>query len=145
MAKKPQLGINPKDKLGLTKVSLSKVPASAILVEALAMMDGAKKYNAFNWRSNKVIASIYIDACKRHLDLWFDSLEEVADDSKVPHLGHARACIGIIVDAQATGNLVDDRPLKGAFAAMLKKYTVTKPAVAKPAVKAKAKKKKAKK
>jgi hypothetical protein len=40
---------------------------------------------------------------------WFDG-EEVASDSGVHHLGHAMACLAILLDAQETGNLVDDRP-----------------------------------
>lgn len=114
---------NPKTVLGLQKVSLSKVPAVAVVYEALAMMDGAKKYGPYNWRTKRVTASIYIDACKRHLDAWFDG-EEFAPDSGVPHLGHARACLGIIIDAQETGNLNDDRPPKGAAAAVIARFTM---------------------
>lgn len=108
--KSKALGSNPKDLLGVKKPSLSKIPSIALLWESLAMMDGAGKYNAFNWRANKVIASIYIDACKRHLDAWFEG-QEFAEDSGCHHLGHARACLGILLDAQATGNLIDDRPI----------------------------------
>jgi hypothetical protein len=104
------LGSNPKDILGSKKVDSTKVPAIAIAWEALAMMDGAGKYGAYNWRANKVIASIYIAACKRHLDAWFEG-ETFADDSGCHHLGHGRACLGILLDAEATGNLLDDRPL----------------------------------
>lgn len=118
---------NPKTALGIAKVSLSKNPPAASIYMALAMMDGAKKYGPYNWRQKKVTASIYIDACKRHLDAWFDG-EELADDSKVPHLGHAMASIAIIVDALETGNLNDDRPVPGAAPALFKKYTLTKSA-----------------
>jgi hypothetical protein len=34
----------------------------------------------------------------------------------VRHLGHAKACLGILLDAEATGNLIDDRPLAAADA-----------------------------
>ena len=33
-----------------------------------------------------------------------------APDSKAHHLGHARACLGILLDAMANGCLEDDRP-----------------------------------
>lgn len=79
------------------------------------MMDGARKYGPFNWRGNAVVASIYIDALIRHAMSWFEG-EECADDSGVHHLGHAIACLGILLDAQETGNLVDDRPGKDAVA-----------------------------
>lgn len=100
---------NPKDLLGVKKVSMSKIPSIAIAHEALAMMDGAGKYGPHNWRGNGVQAMIYIDALLRHVMLWVEGQEE-APDSGCHHLGHARACLGILLDAQATGNLIDDRP-----------------------------------
>lgn len=121
-SKTPELGTNPKDILGIKKVSLSKFPPAATLYGALAMQDGARKYGPYNWRENKVIASIYIDACDRHLKSWFDG-EECAADSGYPHLAHALACIAIIIDAHETGNLVDDRPVKGAFSDLLARWT----------------------
>lgn len=104
------LGSNPKDLLGAKKPDMTKIPSIALLWESLAMMDGGGKYGPFNWRANKVVASIYIAACKRHLDAWFEG-QEFAEDSGCHHLGHARACLGILLDAQATGNLIDDRPV----------------------------------
>src|SRR6266700_6935003 len=86
------LGSNPKDILGAKKADLAKVPVVAIAWESLAMMDGAGKYGAFNWRANAVIASIYVAACKRHLDAWFEG-QRCASDSKCYHLGQARACL----------------------------------------------------
>lgn len=110
---------NPKDLLGAKKVSLTKLPAVAVLHASHAMMDGARKYGPYNWREKEVSAAIYIDAAKRHLDAWFDSREETAPDSGVHHLGHAIACCAIILDALETGNLVDDRPKKGAYSEVL--------------------------
>jgi hypothetical protein len=125
---KGPLGTNPKDLLGMKKVRLSLVPPSSIIYQALAMEDGAKKYGPYNWRENKVIASIYVDAAMRHLQSWFDG-EENASDSKKPHLAHALACLGIIVDAKETGNLVDDRPLPGAAAGLIAKLEAEKKAL----------------
>lgn len=120
--KKPAvLGTNPKDLLGIKKVQLNLVPPSSIIYQALAMEDGAKKYGPYNWRENKVIASIYVAAAMRHLQQWYDG-EELAADSQKPHLAHALACLGIIVDAKETGNLVDDRPLPGAASAMIARF-----------------------
>jgi hypothetical protein len=96
------------------------------------MMDGAGKYDPYNWRANKVIASIYIAACKRHLDLWFEG-QRLAEDSGCHHLGHARACLGILLDAETTGNLIDDRPVTEgsveAYAAVLKEIEGLIPAM----------------
>lgn len=113
---------NPKTLLGILKPSLSKVPPAALLYIALGFMDGATKYGAFNWRTNKVSATIYVDACLRHLEAWFDG-EELAEDSLFPHLAHAMACLAIIVDAKEQGCLIDDRPPAGSMARLLKKWT----------------------
>lgn len=108
MSNDTNLGINPKDALGVKKPSLSKIPPIALLHESLAMMDGAGKYMPFNWRDKKIAISVYIDAMKRHLQA-FESGEDYAEDSNCHHLGHLRACAGILLDAIETGNAVDDR------------------------------------
>lgn len=116
------LGENPKDRIGITKPPLHLVPPASKLHQAEAMRNGADKYGPYNWRENKVKATVYISAAQRHLDQWLDG-EENAEDSGVHHLGHALACIGILLDAQETGNLVDDRPLPGAATKVIKKLT----------------------
>lgn len=116
-----QLGTNPKDRLGVAKVSTTKLPAAGVIHGACAMMDGGFKYEPYNWRGNKVIASIYIDAIGRHLMAWFDESQECAPDSGVHHLGHIIANCSILLDAQETGNLVDDRPTPGSATKILKR------------------------
>lgn len=105
---KQVLGQNPKDKLAANKVDLSLLPDIAMFHGAHAMMDGARKYGPYNWRDNAVLARVYIGAAKRHIAYWAAG-EERAKDSGVHHLGHAIACLSILLDAQATGNLGDDR------------------------------------
>ena len=102
-------GTNPKDLFGSVKVSFSKIPAFALAHEAMAMGDGADRYGPYNWRDKPVIASIYVDANFRHVLDWWEG-QTFAKDSKTHHLGHARACLGILLDAEAHGALVDDRP-----------------------------------
>lgn len=104
--------MNPKDVVGMKKVSFTKFPQIALLHGVHAMMDGARKYGPYNWREKAISASIYIDACIRHLNAWYDG-EENAEDSGVHHLGHAMACIAILLDALETGNVIDDRPKNG--------------------------------
>src|ERR1039458_7081089 len=104
--------LNPKDRLGVRKVSLPKRPPAALAHAGFAMMNGAEKYGPYNWRDKPVIASIYVDAAERHLNAWFDG-EEDSTDSSAHHLGHAMACLAIILDAQESGNLIDDRPAAG--------------------------------
>lgn len=116
-----KLATNPKDLIGLTKVPLHLVPPAGLIHEALAMQDGAEKYGAFNWRANAVLASIYVAAALRHIYAWYDG-EDVAADSGHHHLGHARACLGIILDALETDSLGDDRPDPGATSRLLERH-----------------------
>lgn len=101
---------NPKDVEGRKKVPLHLIPAPAQVHLARAFNDGVQKYGQANWREKGVNASVYVAAAQRHLALWYDGGEELADDSKVHHLGHAMACLAIILDAQQCGKLNDDRP-----------------------------------
>lgn len=112
--------MNPKDALGALKPQLHLVPPASLIHEAKAMENGAKKYGPFNWRhpDRKVNASVYVGAAMRHLLAYFDG-EDVAQDSLVHHLGHAKACCGILLDAMETGHLIDDRPPRGAASALL--------------------------
>lgn len=103
---------NPKDAIGADKLPLHLWPPAATAMGCIGLCEGATKYGRANWRAAGVRASIYYDACRRHLDAWFEG-EEVAPDSGVPHLANALACLAIIVDAQAAGKLVDDRNYRG--------------------------------
>ena len=113
---------NPKDLLGVKKPPISLIPSAGLLHEAMAMKNGAIKYGPFNFREKKVQALIYADAAMRHLLAWIDG-EEVAEDSGVHHLGHARACLSILLDAQECGNLIDNRPKPGAASRLIEALT----------------------
>lgn len=114
---------NPKTQYGIKKPALlSCVPASALLVEGQVMMLGARKYGPFNWRDNSVAASVYVDAAIRHMLAW-NSGQDNDSESGVSHLGHVRACMGILIDALETGNLVDDRPKDEATARLLDNFS----------------------
>lgn len=115
--------VNPKDVIGSTKPPLHLVPQSANILEAVVLELGARKYGGpFNWRSIRVRSSIYVSAAMRHLAQWLDG-ESHDVESGVSHLAHARACLGILLDAQATGNMVDDRPPPGVATALISQHT----------------------
>ena len=114
--------LNPKDRIGERKPPLHLIPPAAEIAEAVVMGLGARKYGPFNWRRTDVRASIYVAAARRHLAQWFDG-QDNDPESGVSHLAHARACIGILLDALATGHLVDDRPLPGAASALIERHT----------------------
>lgn len=113
-------GVNPKDLIGSTKVDLALVPSAGIIACALAMTDGALKYDPYNWRElgKPVQARTYVSAALRHLHSWFDG-EELSSDAGVHHLGHAMACCAILLDAMTCDQLVDNRPRKGATPRLL--------------------------
>jgi hypothetical protein len=119
----PEGTTNPKDRLGRLKPLLHLVPQSANILEAVVLDLGARKYGgAYNWRMKPVIASIYVSAAMRHLAQWLDGQDD-DPESGVSHLAHARACLGILLDASATGHLIDDRPEPGAASALIERHT----------------------
>jgi len=105
---------NPKDAIGSDKIPFHLWPETATILGSLGLLDGALKYGRTNWRVAGVRASIYYDACRRHLNKWFEG-EDMDPDSGVPHLGHALACLAILADAQAAGKLNDDRMVQGGY------------------------------
>lgn len=113
---------NPKDAIGSNKLPLHLWPTTATALGCLGLMDGELKYGRSNYRMIGVRASIYVDACKRHLDAWFEG-EDDAPDNGIPHLAHALACVAIIVDAQAAGKLNDDRMLAGGYRSFVDELT----------------------
>lgn len=114
---------NPKTRHGITKVPLQLIPGTALAIEATAFRDGSIKYGPYNWRDEPVSASIYIAAALRHIEQWYNG-EELADDSGVHHLGHARACLAIVLDAQVAKSLNDDRPVAVDLSALYKELAV---------------------
>lgn len=112
---------NPKDTVGSTKLPMHLWPSTATAMGCVAMLNGALKYGRDNWRRIGVKASIYHDACQRHLAAWFEGRE--TDEEGVPHLASALACLAIIVDAEAAGTLIDDRKVSGGQAELVERLT----------------------
>lgn len=100
--------MNPKDLVGAKKAPLRYVPPALMLEVAPIMENGAMKYGPFNWREQPVSAVTYVEAVQRHLFAWLDG-QENAEDSGLPHLAHAAASLGILLDAIANKTLLDDR------------------------------------
>lgn len=111
---------NPKTAVGRTKPPVRAIPPSAIVQLGLAMENGEAKYGLMNWRERQVSSSVYYDAAMRHLVSWWDG-EDKAKDSGVHHLAHVMACLAIIIDAEETRNLNDDRPTAGHVADMIER------------------------
>lgn len=101
---------NPKRAFGVRKPSAQFIPPVAIIEESVVMALGASKYGAFNWHADPVDATTYYSAAIRHLLQWFSG-EDTDPESGASHLAHVRACMAILIDAQASGKLIDDRPV----------------------------------
>jgi hypothetical protein len=102
---------NPKDAIGSNKLPLELVPDVIPAYAAIGFLEGATKYGRFNWRVAGVRSSIYVAAARRHLSKYWNG-EDTDPDTGVPHLASVLACIGIILDADVSGKLTDDRPPK---------------------------------
>jgi len=117
---------NPKDKISRTKPPLHLIPPTATVEESVVMGLGAEKYGEFNWRQHSVAASVYTGAAYRHLASWYDG-QTIDPESGANHLAHARACLGIMLDAEANDKLVDDRPSPGRAADLIRHHTKADP------------------
>lgn len=113
---------NPKDLIGLKKPPLRFVPAAALLYVSRVMALGAAKYGPYNWRTKAVRRTVYLEAAMRHLLQALDG-EDVDPESGMPHEAHAAACMAILLDAKAHGNLIDDRFTPGPAAQVIAELT----------------------
>lgn len=107
-------GVNPKDRIGASKVDMTLLPGTALTEVCLALMDGASKYGPYNWRIEPVQFRTYLSAAIRHLEKCLDG--EMFDRDThlgVPtmHLGNVMACCAILIDAYYQNTLTDDRPV----------------------------------
>jgi hypothetical protein len=100
---------NPKDAVAGTKIPLWLLSPIAKAKWALAQFSGMIKYGAWNWRAAGVRSSVYLSAAQRHLDAYLSG-EEVDPLDGTDHRANIMACMAILMDAQAAGKLIDDRP-----------------------------------
>jgi len=100
---------NPKTAFGALKPQIDKVPPALLIATAKAMAQGAEKYGPYNWREKKISSSVYYAAFMRHVIAWWER-EDNDPDSGGPHLGHACACLALLLDTIGTDLLNDDRP-----------------------------------
>lgn len=121
--------MNPKDIDALNRAPLALVPLTALIDESMAFRSGAimPERGAYNWRDQPVEMMSYLSAALRHIAAVIDQQWWVSDapvPETVSHLGAARACLAIIIDAREHDTLIDNRPTggkPGAAEAMLKR------------------------
>lgn len=109
MSSKPE---NPKDAFGALKAGIfSYVPMPVIMELAIAMAEGGYKYGAHNFAVAGVQASVYTDACARHLAQFTYGEDHDADSgAKLSHVTKAIASLVVLRASMMQGNWIDDRP-----------------------------------
>lgn len=110
--KTKQLLENPKAAFGNKKIPAGTVSQLVMMEVAVGMLEGARKYGRHNYRNNEgIIASVYYEATRRHLDFWWEG-EDIDPDSQLSHITKAIASLMVLRDAMIVGTFVDDRPPK---------------------------------
>jgi hypothetical protein len=101
--------MNPKQLFGDRKPPLHLIHMIPQLHESAALHSGRLKYGRDNYLETPVEAMTYVGAVLRHLGQWVSG-ERVDQKELVHHLGAIRACTNILLTAEATGMLIDNRP-----------------------------------
>ena len=117
---------NPTTAPGALKPQMQLVPPTAALECAVRMMDGARKYGAYNWRETGVSTTVYAGAALRHIQSMMDG---EWTDPECPfgssHAAGLMACGAILIDAHHIGQLNDDRPIPGPTAELIRSFKET--------------------
>lgn len=125
--------MNPKDLVGAKKAPLALVPPAAVIGMAEAFGNGAAKYGPYNWRDQPIQVLTYLEAAERHI-LAFRDGQDHAEDTGIHHIAHAMAGLAILYDALMSDRVVDNRPISGPAADLLRAQDRSTPPVAAPAV-----------
>jgi len=112
---------NPKTAFGAVKPGTFNTPPMPLYEYSLAHYQGALKYGHYNWREDPVSISTYINAARRHIDLYMEGQKYSSDTGDLPNgvrgvhnLAHSMTCLSIVMDAEFFGTLIDDRSGFGA-------------------------------
>lgn len=117
---------NSKDINQGKKPALSLLPPSGVIQVAKVMEDGAVKRSPYNWRDGKVSAMGLIDKILRHAFLLIDR-HDLTEDSKLSNMAAIAANALVYLDAEANGNLDDDRPKVGNAQIVMEKHSKQEP------------------
>jgi hypothetical protein len=117
---------NPKTAFGAVKPGTFNTPPIPLYEYSLAHYQGALKYGHYNWREDPVSISTYINAARRHIDLFLEGQKD-ASDTGIHNLAHAMTCLSIVIDAEWYGTLIDDRSTFGAAQKMEEYFEARKP------------------
>lgn len=86
----------------------------------IGLAEGGWNYGAHNWRSSEIVASVYYDATRRHLDAWWEG-EDIDPKSGLNHVTKAITSLVVLRDSMMQAEYgarqdlyKDDRPPKSA-------------------------------
>lgn len=100
---------NPKTRVGgMNKVPMHLIPERALVYVAMAFADGGFKYQPYNWHAEKISASVYYGAARRHMADWWCGAD--VTEAGVHPLAAAIACMLMVLDTLGTEFLNDNRP-----------------------------------
>ena len=100
---------NPKKAFGDQKPCAHYLVMGVFKGVAEEMKVWARKYGLRNWRKQPIKASTYYDGMMRHIDQWYNDLEDKDVESQRHHLEHVIANAMIVLDSIERGVIVDDR------------------------------------
>lgn len=89
------------------KTDLSLIPLAAIESEARALMFGEKKYGRYNYTAG-FESSRLVAAALRHI-YSYNNGSTFDSESGLHHIGHARACLAMLLHCEELGTLTDNR------------------------------------
>lgn len=89
------------------KPDLSLVPTIALELEARALMFGEGKYGRYNYTQGFEVSRL-LAAALRHILAYRDN-QDHDPESGLHHLGHARACLAMLLHCEQLGTLRDNR------------------------------------
>lgn len=102
---------NPKEAPGKSKYRMSVLPACVMGEVSVAMLEGAYKYGAYNYRDTNIKSDTYYDSVMRHIMAWWEG-EDIDPDSNISHVTKAITSLVVLRDAMINGKLIDNRPKK---------------------------------
>lgn len=89
------------------KADLALIPLVAIESEARALGFGEKKYGRYNYTSGFQVSRLTA-AALRHI-YQYNNGATFDDESGLHHIGHARACLAMLLHCEQLGTLRDNR------------------------------------
>lgn len=93
------------------KPDLSLVPYIAVTTEALALGFGERKYGRYNYTAGFEVSRLTA-AALRHI-YQYNNGDTFDSESGLHHIGHARACLAMLLHCEQLGTLRDNRFRKG--------------------------------